>query len=74
MALLRFAWGWLDATRTTAVNEEVQMDGHRATIQSAQSQIAGPIGIPALVTFAGLSQSAESMLVVLAVVAACLAG
>ena len=70
MALLRFAWGWLDATCTTAVNEAVPIDGLRATILSAQSLLAGLLSMTALFVFAYLGLSAESMLVVLAVVAA----
>ena len=69
MALLRFAWGWLDATCTTAVNEAVPIDGLRATILSAQSLVAGLLSMTALVVFAYLSLPAESMLVVLAIVA-----
>ena len=70
MALLRFAWGWLDATCTTAVNEAVPIDGLRATILSMQSLFSGLLSVAALVAFAGLGLSAESMLVVLATVAA----
>ena len=70
MALLRFAWGWLDATCTTAVNEAVPIDGLRATILSVQSLIAGLFSVAALVVFANLGLYAESMLVVLAMVAA----
>ena len=69
MALLRFAWGWLDATCTTAVNEPVAIDGLRATVLSAQSLVAGLLGMTALVVFAYLGLSVESMLVVLAIVA-----
>lgn len=69
MAVLRFAWGWLGATCTTAVNEEVPVDGLRATILSAQSLIAGLFSTTALFVFAYLGLSAESMLEVLAMVA-----
>ena len=70
MAALRFAWGWLEATCTTAVNEEVPIDGLRATILSMQSLLAGLLSVAALVAFAGLGLSAERMLVILAMVAA----
>lgn len=70
MAALRFAWGWLEATCTTAVNEEVPIDGLRATILSAQSLLAGLLGVAALLAFAGLGLSAERMLVILATVTA----
>ncbi len=70
MAALRFAWGWLEATCTTAVNEKVPIDGLRATILSVQSLLAGLLSVTALLAFAGLGLSAESMLVIMAIIAA----
>ncbi len=70
MAALRFAWGWLDATCTTAVNERVPIDGLRATILSMQSLFAGLLSVIALVAFASLGLTAERMLVILAIIAA----
>ena len=70
MAALRFAWGWLEATCTTAVNEEVPIDGLRATILSMQSLLAGLLSVAALVAFAGLGLTAGRMLVILAMAAA----
>ncbi len=70
VAILRFAWGWLDATCTTAVNEEVPVDGLRAAILSALSLPAGLLGMTSHAVFALLGLSAERMLVVLAMTAA----
>ncbi len=70
VAILRFAWGWLDATCTTAVNEEVPVDGLRAAILSALSLPAGLLGMTSHAVFAFLGQSAKRMLVVLAMTAA----
>ena len=66
MAVLRFAWGWLGATCTTALNEAVPVDGLRATVLSVQSLLTGLLNTAALAFFAvfGLSASAILMLLV----------
>lgn len=66
MAVLRFAWGWIGTTCTTALNETVPMDGLRATILSTQSLATGLLSAAALALFAGLGLSAETILLLLA--------
>lgn len=71
MALLRFSWGWIGTTTTTALNEAVPVDGLRATIMSAQSLLIGLLNTTALAVFAGFDLTAGAILLVLAALAAC---
>ena len=70
MAGLRFAWGWLGATCTAALNEAVPVDGLRATILSAQSLLTGLLSTVALAVFAAFGLSADAILLLLAAMTA----
>ena len=70
MAGLRFAWGWVGATCTTALNEAVPVDGLRATVLSAQSLFTGLLSTVSLAVFAAFGLSAGTILILLAAMTA----